>query len=52
MDGRKPDDRHCFACGRDLGPRLEWRKMVTDEGPICYECFNLAMAEEREKEKR
>ncbi|MGE5235084.1 MAG: hypothetical protein ACM3O7_01900 [Acidobacteriota bacterium] len=42
-----PDPQHCFRCGRDLGPRLEWQKMITEQGPICYACFNLAMAEER-----
>jgi hypothetical protein len=46
------DGRHCFRCGRDLGPLLEHKKMDTDKGPICYACFNLAMADEREKERK
>ncbi len=33
-------DNHCFICGRDLGPELEWMKMRTERGPICYVCFN------------
>ncbi len=37
----------CFKCGRDLGPLLEWKKMDTDAGPICYVCFNEAAAQER-----
>ena len=27
---------NCFNCGRDLGPQLEWMKMQTERGPICY----------------
>ena len=34
------DPSHCFKCGRDLGPQLEWKKMDTQAGPICYVCFN------------
>lgn len=40
----------CWKCGRDLGPRLEHRKMVTEKGPICYACFNAAQEEERQKQ--
>ena len=37
----KPEDpRQCFKCRRDLGPHLEWKKMDTEAGPICYVCFN------------
>jgi len=46
------DGRHCFSCGRDLGSLLEHKKMDTDKGPICYACFNQAMADEREKERK
>ena len=35
----------CWKCGRDLGPMLEHQKMVTENGPICYACYN-AMQEE------
>ncbi len=34
------DASHCFKCSRDLGPQLEWKKMDTQSGPICYVCFN------------
>ena len=50
MDATKRDERHCFKCGRDLGPLFEWRKMDTQSGPICYPCFNEAAAERREQE--
>jgi hypothetical protein len=30
----------CFRCGRDLGPHLEWKKMETEAGSICYVCYN------------
>ena len=44
----KPKDlRRCFKCGRDLGPQLEWKKMDTEAGPICYVCFNDAASESR-----
>jgi len=46
MDDPKARER-CFKCGRDLGPLLEWKKMDTDVGPICYVCFNEAAAERR-----
>ena len=46
------DDRHCFRCGRDLGPQLEWRKMVTESGPICYVCYNEAQGAERDERER
>jgi hypothetical protein len=36
----RKDPRRCFKCGRDLGPQLEWKKMETQSGPICYVCFN------------
>ncbi len=36
------DAFHCFKCSRDLGPQLEWKKMDTQSGPICYVCFNQA----------
>ena len=44
------DERHCFRCGRDLGPLGEWKKMDTEAGPICYVCFNEAAAGERAQE--
>ncbi len=47
---RKTDGRHCFKCGRDLGPLLEWKKMDTASGPICYVCYNEAAADERREE--
>jgi hypothetical protein len=31
---------NCWKCDRDLGPMLEYQKMVTEKGPICYTCFN------------
>lgn len=37
--------RNCWKCGRDLGPMLEYQKMVTEKGPICYACFNAAQEE-------
>lgn len=40
----------CWKCGRDLGPRLEHQKMLTEKGPICYACFNAAQEEGRQKE--
>ncbi|MGD1149175.1 MAG: hypothetical protein ABR961_14635 [Thermoanaerobaculaceae bacterium] len=49
-DGEK-DGRHCFRCGCDLGPLLEWKKMDTDAGPICYVCFNETAAEQRDQER-
>ncbi len=45
------EHRRCFRCGRDLGPRLEWKKMDTEAGPICYLCFNDASAAERAREQ-
>jgi hypothetical protein len=51
-DPKSHDPRHCFVCGRDLGPLLEWKKMDTDEGPICYVCFNAAASDERRGEPR
>jgi hypothetical protein len=45
------DERHCFRCGRDLGPLGEWKKMDTEAGPICYVCFNEAAAGERGRER-
>ena len=47
----RDDQRCCFRCGRDLGPRFEWKKMDTEAGPICYVCFNDAAAAEREREQ-
>lgn len=41
------DERHCVRCGRDLGPRFEWKKMDTEAGPVCYVCFNEVAASER-----
>ena len=52
MTEQPRDDRHCFRCGRDLGPELEWRKMVTESGPLCYVCYNELQAEARDGEKR
>jgi hypothetical protein len=48
----KPDPQRCFCCGRDLGPLLEWLKMSTDAGPICYVCFNEAREDRREEERK
>ncbi|HQT93980.1 MAG TPA: hypothetical protein PK435_05050 [Thermoanaerobaculaceae bacterium] len=45
------DERHCFRCGRDLGPLFEWKKMDTEAGPICYVCFNETAAVERGPER-
>ncbi len=41
------ETRRCFKCGRDLGPMLEWKKMDTEAGPICYVCYNDAASESR-----
>lgn len=46
------DERHCFVCKRDLGVWFEWRKMITDSGPICYACFNAARSEPEKQESR
>jgi hypothetical protein len=51
MKVEKKDDRHCFKCGRDLGPLLEWKKMDTEAGPICYVCYNQAADEIRHQEQ-
>ena len=51
MDESERDDRRCFKCGRDLGPLLEWKKMDTERGPICYTCFNEAAAQQRDEER-
>jgi hypothetical protein len=51
MKEEKKDDRHCFKCGRDLGPLLEWKKMDTEAGPICYVCYNQAAGEARRQER-
>jgi hypothetical protein len=45
------DPRRCFVCGRDLGPLLEWKKMDTEAGPICYVCFNEAASDRRRGER-
>ncbi len=45
------DERHCFRCGRDLGPLGEWKKMDTAAGPICYVCGNEVAADERAPER-
>ena len=39
----------CWKCGCDLGPQLEHQKMVTEKGPICYTCFNMAQEEADQK---
>jgi hypothetical protein len=41
----------CWKCGRDLGPKREHQKMMTEKGPICYACFNAAQEEARQKEE-
>jgi hypothetical protein len=46
------DPRRCFACGRELGPLLEWKKMDTEAGPICYVCFNEAASDRRREERK
>ena len=51
-NGTPKDPGRCFVCGRDLGPLLEWKKMDTEEGPICYVCFNAAASDERRGEPR
>jgi hypothetical protein len=48
---RPADARHCFRCGRDLGPLLEWKKMDTEAGPICYVCYNDAASDRRREER-
>jgi len=40
MEEYRTNVEYCFICGRDLGPQLEWMKMQTERGPICYVCFN------------
>jgi hypothetical protein len=52
MDSKPDDQRHCFKCGRDLGPLLERKKMDTAAGPICYACFNEAAAASRAPEEK
>jgi len=52
MKERPKDPRHCFKCGRDLGPQLEWKKMDTESGPICYICFNDAASDSRKAPKQ
>lgn len=42
---------NCWKCGRDLGPKLEHQKMVTEKGPICYACFNALQEEARQAEQ-
>jgi len=51
MERTTTDERHCFKCGRDLGPLLEWKKMDTEAGPICYACYNEAAADRRREEQ-
>jgi len=51
-NGGPKDPRHCFVCGRDLGPLLEWKKMDTEAGPICYVCYNEAAGDSRREERR
>jgi len=51
MSKEEKDPRRCFKCGRDLGPLLEWKKMDTDAGPICYVCFNEAASDSRREER-
>ncbi len=51
MKEKPKDSRHCFRCGRDLGPQMEWKKMDTEKGPICYVCYNEA-ANEGKAQKR
>jgi len=46
------DPRHCFRCGRDLGPLFEWKKMDTEAGPICYVCYNEAASDSRRGERK
>jgi hypothetical protein len=53
MDEKPKETSRCFKCGRDLGPKLEWKKMDTEAGPICYVCFNDAATKPtRKKEER
>jgi hypothetical protein len=52
MNEPEKDPRHCFRCGRDLGPLLEWKKMDTDAGPICYVCYNDAASDSRRGERK
>ena len=44
----------CWKCRRDLGPRFEHQKMVTEKGPICYACFNSLQeaSDQAEQERR
>lgn len=51
-NGGPEDPRRCFVCGRDLGPLLEWKKMDTEAGPICYVCYNQAASDSRREERR
>ena len=51
MSKEEKDPRRCFKCGRDLGPLLEWKKMDTDAGLICYVCFNEAASDSRPEER-
>ena len=41
----------CWKCHRDLGPMLEYQKMVTEKGPICYACFNALQEEAHQAEQ-
>ena len=52
MNEPEKDPRHCFRCGRDLGPLLEWKKMDTEAGPICYVCYNDAASNSRRGERK
>ena len=52
MREEKRDARRCFKCGRDLGPLLEWKKMDTEAGPICYVCYNEAAGDSRREERK
>jgi len=52
MSKEEKDPRRCFKCGRDLGPKLEWKKMDTEAGPICYVCFNDAASDSRKAPKQ
>jgi hypothetical protein len=51
-NGGREDPHRCFVCGRDLGPLLEWKKMDTEAGPICYVCYNEAANDSRREERR
>jgi hypothetical protein len=52
MSENRIDTSVCFHCGRDLDPLLEWKKMDTQSGPICYVCYNTFARDQRNEETK